>query len=98
MCNYRRFTWAKAQSTSGRIIGTVRDQQEAIVAGAKVTVTDTLRNIAHAAVTDENGEYLVGDLQPSLYKVNIEQRGFNGFQRPRASCWKWARMSAWIVC
>src|SRR5271165_4248409 len=73
-------TGANAQSTSGRILGTVHDQQDAAVVGAKVTVTDTLRNIAHSAVSDENGEYLVGDLQPSLYKVNIEQRGFNGFE------------------
>src|SRR5271166_1183037 len=73
-------TKANAQSTSGRILGTVHDQQDAAVVGAKVTVTDTLRNIAHSAVSDENGEYLIGDLQPSLYKVNIEQRGFNGFE------------------
>jgi hypothetical protein len=70
----------RAQSTSGRILGSVHDQSGAAIAGATVTVTDTLRNAVRTTVTDEAGDYVVADLQPSTYKVLIEAKGFNGFQ------------------
>jgi len=73
-------TAVHAQSVNGRILGSVHDQQDAAVAGARVTVTDTLRNISHATVTDDAGDYVVDDLQPSTYKVVVEAQGFNGFQ------------------
>src|SRR5277367_3136438 len=69
-----------AQSTSGRILGSVRDQSNAAIAGATVTVTDISRNSVRTTVTDEAGDYVVADLQPSTYKVLIEAKGFNGFQ------------------
>src|SRR6266404_5183988 len=72
----------RAQSTAGRIIGGVHDQQDAAVAAAKITVTDTLRNTSRTALTDESGDYVVADLQPSTYKVVIEANGFNSFQAP----------------
>src|ERR1700732_3025671 len=71
-----------AQSATGRILGSVHDQQDSAIAGARVTITDTLRNISHATVTDEAGDYVIADLQPSTYKVFVEAQGFNGFQAP----------------
>src|SRR5580692_4216648 len=71
-----------AQSSTGRILGSVHDQQDAAVSGAKVTVTDTLRNISRATVTDDAGDYVLADLQPSTYKVFVEAQGFNGFEAP----------------
>jgi Carboxypeptidase regulatory-like domain/TonB-dependent Receptor Plug Domain len=73
-------TAVHAQSVNGRILGSVHDQQDAAVAGARVTVTDTLRNISHATVTDDAGDYVIDDLQPSTYKIVVEAQGFNGFQ------------------
>src|SRR5258707_3369924 len=70
----------QAQSTAGRIIGSVHDQQDAAIAAAKITVTDTLRNFSRSTVSDDSGDYVVADLQPSTYRVVIEARGFNGFQ------------------
>jgi hypothetical protein len=69
-----------AQTTTGRVLGSVHDQQEAAITGAKVTVIDTLRNEARTTVTDEAGDYVVADLPPSTYKVYIEAKGFNSFQ------------------
>src|ERR1700688_3764256 len=71
-----------SQSVNGRILGSVHDQQDSAIAGARVTVTDTLRNISHATVTDDAGDYVVADLPPSTYKVFVEAQGFNGFQAP----------------
>jgi Carboxypeptidase regulatory-like domain/TonB dependent receptor len=69
-----------AQTTTGRIVGSVHDQQDAAISGAKVTVTDTLRNSARTTLSDEAGDYVVADLPPSTYKVYIEAKGFNTFQ------------------
>src|SRR5450432_1813103 len=69
-----------AQTTTGRILGGVHDQQYAAIAGATVTVTDTLRNISRSTVSDEAGDYVVADLPPSTYKVLVAAKGFNGFQ------------------
>ena len=69
-----------AQTTTGRILGSVHDRQDAAIAGATVTVTDTLRNISRTTVSDEAGDYVVADLAPSTYKVLVEAKGFNGFQ------------------
>src|SRR5271156_5961273 len=68
------------QGINGRILGSVHDQSDAAVAGAKVTVTDTQRNITRATVSDESGDYVIADLQPSTYNVFVEQKGFNGFK------------------
>ncbi|MGB2666091.1 MAG: carboxypeptidase-like regulatory domain-containing protein, partial [Candidatus Acidiferrum sp.] len=67
------------QTTTGRVLGSVHDAQDAAIVGAKVTVTDTQRNTVRTAISDENGEYLVADLQPSTYKVQIEAKGFNSY-------------------
>ena len=71
-----------AQSITGRILGNVHDQQDSAISGARITVTDTLRNISHSTVTDDSGDYIVPDLPPSTYKVSIEAQGFNAFQAP----------------
>jgi hypothetical protein len=71
---------AESQTTTGRILGSVHDSQDAAIVGAKVTITDTLRNTARTTVTDDGGDYIVSDLQPSTYKVFVEAKGFNGFQ------------------
>src|ERR1700751_545359 len=69
-----------AQTTTGRILGSVRDTQDAAIVGARVTVTDTFRGTSRALTTDEAGDYLAADLQPSTYRVFIEAKGFNSFE------------------
>ena len=69
-----------SQTTTGRILGSVHDSQDAAIVGAKVTVTDVLRGITRVIATDETGEYVAADLQPSTYKVFIEVKGFNSYQ------------------
>ena len=51
-----------AQTTTGRILGSVRDTQDAAIAGAKVTVTDVLRGTSRVLTTDEVGDYVAADL------------------------------------
>jgi hypothetical protein len=51
-------TAAFAQKDTGGIGGTVKDSTGAVVAGAKVTVTDADRGTSEGTTTDAQGGYL----------------------------------------
>ena len=71
-----------SQTTSGRILGSVTDQSGADVAGAAVVVTDVQRGTTRAVATDDSGNYVVTQLQPGVYKVRAEAKGFKTVERP----------------
>ena len=65
-----------SQSERGTITGSVRDASGAIIAGAKVTVTNTATNTASTLTTNESGEYTVPSLQAGSYDIRVEKPGF----------------------
>ena len=65
-----------AQTDSGRISGTVRDQSNAFVAGASVTVKNEKTGEVRSAVSNDQGCFLVGPLKPSSYTIKVEKAGF----------------------
>lgn len=67
-----------AQSTPGTagIRGTVRDQNGAAVAGAKVTITKKGTTATIHLATTSVGFYSSGPLQPGDYTVRVEAKGF----------------------
>jgi hypothetical protein len=67
---------AWAQKDTGAIGGTVKDPSGAVVAGAKVRVTDVDRGTEIDTVTNEVGEYTVSPLKVGRYKVAVEKPGF----------------------
>src|SRR5580658_1194729 len=67
---------AWAQKDTGAIAGTVKDPSGAVVAGAKVRVTDVDRGTEIDAVTNQVGEYTVSPLKVGRYKVTVEKAGF----------------------
>ena len=69
------------QTTMGRILGTVSDQSGANVAGAAVVVTDVQRGTTRAVATDDSGNYIAPQLQPGVYKVRAEAKGFKTVER-----------------
>src|SRR5580698_8484219 len=70
-----------AQSNQGRILGTVRDQSGGTIAGATVTVTDVLKGVNRTLTTDDAGEYSAPNLDPSIYRLRVEYKGFKTFDR-----------------
>jgi len=70
-----------SQTTTGRIFGTVSDQSGAAVAGAAVVVTDVQRGTTRAVASDASGDYVVTELQPGVYKVRAEAKGFKTVER-----------------
>jgi hypothetical protein len=72
-----------AQSqTTGRIAGAVKDQQDALIAGANIFVTNQSTGEARTAKTDASGNFTVSFLTPGVYRVRIETDGFNVFNSP----------------
>src|SRR5205823_3673557 len=53
-----------AQLQTGRLLGTVLDEQHAAVPGATVTVTNLATNLARAVTSDGEGNYVVTPLEP----------------------------------
>jgi hypothetical protein len=70
-----------SQTTSGRILGSVSDQSGAAVAGAAVVITDIQRGTTRAVATDDSGNYVAAQLQPGVYKVRAEAKGFKSVER-----------------
>jgi hypothetical protein len=73
---------ALAQSTAGRILGTVSDASGAAVPGATVIVTDVQRGTSRTLTTDASGEFVAPELLPGTYKLHVEAKGFKTTERP----------------
>ena len=73
---------ALAQSTAGRVLGSITDQSGAAVAGASVVVTYLQRGTSRTLNTDSSGDYVAPDLIPGTYKIHVEAKGFKSVERP----------------
>lgn len=62
--------------TSGTIAGTVRDQSNAVIAGADVRAVDSSSIGQHRVISDKSGRYLFPVLQPGMYRLTITAPGF----------------------
>ncbi len=74
-------TFSSSQTTMGRILGSVSDASGAAVAGATVLITDVQRGSGRTVVTDASGNYAAPELQPGVYKVRAEAKGFKAVER-----------------
>jgi hypothetical protein len=52
------------------------------VAGAAVVITDAQRGTTRTVASDASGEYVVPELQPGVYKIRAEAKGFKTVERP----------------
>ena len=67
---------SSAQDATGRIFGTVYDQQGAVIAATQITVTNTATQVVRTAVADNEGLFQVLALPIGSYKVKAEHAGF----------------------
>ena len=65
-----------AQLTRGYLSGTVTDPSGAVIAGARVTVTNKATNIRQESSTNELGFYRFVALEPGTYAVAFSAQGF----------------------
>ena len=71
-----------AQTTTGRILGSVTDPSGAVMSGATVTITDVQRGTTRKLTTDSSGSYVASSLDPGVYNVRAEAKGFKTVERP----------------
>ncbi|HYA64516.1 MAG TPA: carboxypeptidase-like regulatory domain-containing protein, partial [Candidatus Sulfotelmatobacter sp.] len=71
--------FAEAQSTGGRIRGTVTDPSGGAIAGVTVTLINTATNTARNATTGGTGEYLFLEVPVGIYEIDVTQTGFKKF-------------------
>src|SRR5580700_3442454 len=67
---------ALPQAANGRVVGTVSDPGGAVIAGAKVTVTNTGTDVHWETTTRQDGSYQVLELPIGNYSVTVQQEGF----------------------
>ena len=65
-----------AQTTTGTILGTVKDQSGAVLPGATITATNVETGIARNTTTGARGEYRLSALAVGAYEVHAEMTGF----------------------
>ena len=72
----------RAQSTyTGQISGEVTDPSGAVIAGAKVTLTDDATNVQTSATTDSKGVYVLTSLRPATYTILVEAPNLASVER-----------------
>lgn len=66
----------RAQTSQGRILGTVRDASGAVVVNARVTITNMAAGTSRTVDTSTAGDYSAPNLEPAPYSVEVEAPGF----------------------
>jgi hypothetical protein len=73
---------AVAQDATGRIFGTVYDQQGAVIPNVQITVANTATQDARTAATNKEGTFQLLALPIGNYKVTAEHAGFRTVVSP----------------
>ncbi|MBI3263277.1 MAG: carboxypeptidase regulatory-like domain-containing protein, partial [Acidobacteria bacterium] len=66
---------------TGSIVGTVTDATQGAIGGADVVATNLGTNRSGAVRTDHSGTYVVPNLQPGTYSLEVNALGFRRFVR-----------------
>ncbi|MBI3469803.1 MAG: TonB-dependent receptor [Candidatus Solibacter usitatus] len=70
---------ASAQAVYGSIVGSITDASGAAIPGAKVTITDTGRDVTNVAASNDSGYFTQRFLIVGRYRVRVEAAGFQTF-------------------
>ena len=65
-----------AEEGEGKVNGTVKDPDGAVVSGASVSLLNAYRAVIAATTTDGEGRFALDKLEPGDYQLNIESTGF----------------------
>jgi hypothetical protein len=68
---------AQSQATAADLTGVVKDETEAVIPGASVTVKNPQTNFERVSTTDESGVYKILAIPPGTYQVITEAAGFS---------------------
>jgi hypothetical protein len=71
-----------AQSPNGTISGIVHDPTDRPILDAEIIVVNDLTNIQYQTKTSDEGIYVVRDLPPGPYRIQVTKRGFKTLIKP----------------
>ncbi len=79
-----RFVWMMlltagflhAQVESGRFVGRITDQHDAVVVKAAVKATNVGTNVSQTAVTDSDGNFVITPVSAGTYNLSVSSSGF----------------------
>lgn len=67
---------AHAQILYGSLVGNVKDQSDASVAGARVTITHKQTNQVRDSLSNDSGAFSFPTISPGAYEVKVSKEGF----------------------
>ena len=70
---------ASGQISTAQLSGKVTDTSNAVLPGATVTVTQTDTGAVRSVVTDADGSYIVSNLSPGPYRLEVALQGFRTY-------------------
>ena len=86
LCSLALGVEASAQITTGTVSGSVKDTQGGVVPGATVVLISESRGTKSvAAVTNETGDYVIPNVTPDTYTIEISMQGFKTLKRTGVS-------------
>jgi hypothetical protein len=68
-------------ASAATIQGTVHDPSGALIAGAAITVTNTVTSETKSTKTDAQGRFTIDGLAPGEYQISVRQQGFEDSAR-----------------
>lgn len=71
-----------AQSPTGTISGIVVDPSGGIVAGAEILIVNDATSVQYPSRTDSEGIYVVANLPPGPYRIQVSKIGFKTIIKP----------------
>ena len=76
LCTVLACVLAYGQNSNGKINGTVKDSDGAVVSGAGVSLLNANQAVLRTTVTDSEGRFSLDDIAPGNYQLNVERSGF----------------------
>src|SRR5579864_950917 len=64
---------------TGSILGVVKDQSQAVIKGARITITNTQTNLSQQTVSADDGSYRFLASPVGIYRLNAVSPGFEQF-------------------
>lgn len=74
---------AWAQVTTAQLAGQVRDPAGAVIVGATVRIRNVMTGLVRETVTSESGLYLLPNLPPGVYELEVTAAGFRPYRQER---------------
>ncbi|MEO8072279.1 MAG: carboxypeptidase-like regulatory domain-containing protein, partial [Acidobacteriota bacterium] len=74
--SFSSFIFAQALGGAGTISGTISDPNNAVVAGANVSIKNAVTGFQRTTTTDNEGVYSFNNVPPNNYQITVSANGF----------------------